>query len=89
MDKAKAKKAVKKSTSRKKQSKAPARPAEMGLPMQPGMGMINPEIQAAQPTLQPADGHINPYRELGSMAPMTYAPGNMLAGYNAPVMVHP
>ena len=86
MDKSKAKKAVKKSKSRKKSSDSAAS-QKAALPMQ-GAG-ITPEIQAGQISLQPADGYINPYRALGAMAPMQYAPGNMIGGYNSPVMVNP
>jgi hypothetical protein len=39
--------------------------------------------------MQPADGYVNPYRELGYMAPMAYSPGNMLSGYNFGQMVNP
>jgi hypothetical protein len=89
MDKSKAKKAVKKSTERKKQSKAKPKVEEQQLPIQQiGMRGIDPEIQAAQVDMQPADGYINPYRELGTMAPTQYAEGNLLPGYNRPVMVN-
>jgi hypothetical protein len=39
--------------------------------------------------MQPADGYVNPYHAMGSMAPMMYSAGNMLDGYNYPVMVNP
>ena len=88
MDNSKAKKAVKKSSSHKKQ--AEARAAEQALAMQAaGGGAIDPEVQAAQIDMQPADGYVNPYRAMGSMAPMMYTPGNMLDGYNYPKMVNP
>jgi hypothetical protein len=85
MDKSKAKKAVKKSESRKQMAEA----ANMMATMQAaaaGAG-INPEIQSPQIDMQPPT--VNPYHAMGSMAPMMYAPGNMLPGYNFPVMVNP
>lgn len=85
MDKSKAKKAVKKSESRKQIAKA----ANMMATMQAaaaGAG-IDPEIQSPQIDMQPPT--VNPYHAMGSMAPMMYAPGNMLPGYNFPVMVNP
>jgi hypothetical protein len=86
MDKSKAKKAVSKSKGRKKTARkeAPAA-APNTLGIAPG---INPEIQAASISLQPADGYINPYRETGTMAPTAYTAGNMLAGHNAPQMIN-
>ena len=86
MQHSKAKKAVKKSESRKQLSNAAA--AQLALGMQAG-APINPEVQAAQVDMQPADGYVNPYHTMGSMAPMAYAPGNMLGGLNYPVMVNP
>jgi hypothetical protein len=84
MDKSKAKKAVKKSESRKKEAQA----AEAMLGMQAAAAMgIDPEIQAPQADMQPAT--VNPYHAMGSMAPMMYSAGNMLPGYNYPVMVNP
>lgn len=87
MDKSKAKKAVTKSKGRKKsaQKEAPVAPMAMGTGVTPG---INPEVQAASVSLQPADGYINPYRATGTMAPTPYTAGNMLAGHNAPQMVN-
>ena len=85
MDKSKAKKAVKKSESRKQMAEA----ANMMATMQAtaaGAG-IDPEIQSPQIDMQPPT--VNPYHAMGSMAPMMYAPGNMLPGYNFPVMVNP
>ena len=82
MDKSKAKKAVKKSESRKQMAEA----ANMMAGMQATSG-IDPEIQSPQIDLQPAT--VNPYHAMGSMAPTMYAPGNMLPGYNFPVMVNP
>jgi len=86
MDKSKAKKAVKKSAKRKKQAEAENAQALLAL-QAASSGALDPEIQAAQIDMQPVA--VNPYRELGSMAPMQYTPGNMLAGYNYPVMVKP
>jgi hypothetical protein len=84
MDKSKAKKAVKKSESRKQMAEA----ANMMANMQAAAGAgIDPEVQSPQIDMQPPT--INPYHAMGSMAPMTYAPGNMLPGYNFPVMVNP
>jgi hypothetical protein len=83
MDKSKAKKAVKKSKSRK-QSKE----AMNALALQAAAG-LDAEIQAGQATMQPADGYVNPYRAMGAMAPMEYSPGNILNGYNFPMMVNP
>lgn len=85
MNKSKAKKAVKKSESRKQKAEA----ANMILGMQAAAAAagINPEIQSPQIDMQPPT--VNPYHAMGSMAPMMYAPGNMLPGYNFPVMVNP
>jgi hypothetical protein len=83
MNHSKAKKAVKKSESRK-QSKE----AMNALAMQAVAG-LDPEIQAGQATMQPADGYVSPYRAMGAMAPMLYSPGNILNGYNSPAMVNP
>lgn len=85
MNKSKAKKAVKKSESHKKMAEA----ANMVLGMQAAAAAagINPEIQSPQIDMQPPT--VNPYHAMGSMAPMMYAPGNMLPGYNFPVMVNP
>lgn len=88
MDKSKAKKAVKKSSSRKKMAESAAAQAVLGMQAQ-AAGQVNPEIQAMSADLQPADGYINPYRELGSMAPTMYTAGNLLPGYNVPQMVPP
>ena len=88
MDKSKAKKAVKKSTEHKKQAEAQAATALLGMKAAGG-GAIDPEVQAAQIDMQPADGYVNPYRAMGSMAPMMYSAGNMLDGYNYPMMVNP
>jgi hypothetical protein len=88
MDKSKAKKAVKKSESRKKSAGSEALTAQQ-LAMAMQGGAIDPEIQAAQIAMQPADGFVNPYHAMGSMAPMQYSPGNILDGYNFPVMVNP
>lgn len=43
-------------------------------------GGINPEVQAQQISLQPADGYVNPYRALGTVQPGPYSAGNMLNG---------
>jgi hypothetical protein len=43
-------------------------------------GAIDPEIQSPQIDLQPADGYVNPYYAMGSMAPNVYSAGNMLNG---------
>jgi hypothetical protein len=88
MDKSKAKKAVKKSESRKKEAEAVAA-QQLALAMQGGAAGIDPEVQSQQIDLQPADGYINPYRGLGTVAPMMYSAGNMLDGYNYPLMVNP
>jgi hypothetical protein len=84
MDKSKAKKAVKKSESRKQMAEAANMMANMQAAAAAG---IDPEVQSPQIDMQPPT--INPYHAMGSMAPMTYAPGNMLPGYNFPVMVNP
>lgn len=83
MDKSKAKKAVKKSESRK-QSKE----ALNALEMQAVAG-LDPEIQARQATMQPVDGYVNPYHAMGTLAPTLYSPGNILNGYNSPAMINP
>jgi hypothetical protein len=84
MDKSKAKKAVAKSKGRKKtaKQKPSAAPPSMAF-----NAIVNPEIQSAAPALQPHDGYVNPYRELGTVAPTAYTAGNMLAGNNYPQMV--
>lgn len=88
MKKGDAKKAVKKSKARKQQ--AGARTAELEAALQLAQAqLIDPEIQAEMVDMQPADGYINPYRELGYMAPMTYSPGNMVGGYNFGQLVNP
>lgn len=43
-------------------------------------GPVNPEIQAAMPAMQPADGLLNPYGRIGTVAPNTFNPGNMIDG---------
>jgi K+-transporting ATPase c subunit len=85
MDKSKAKKAVKKSESRKQMAEAANMMAIMQA-TEAGAG-IDPEIQSSQIDMQTPT--VNPYHAMGSMAPMMYAPGNMLPGYNFPVMVNP
>ena len=86
MDKSKAKKAVKKSESRKQVSKA-AEAQQLAMAAQ--AAGIDPEIQSPSIDLQPADGYVNPYHAMGVMATTTYNPGNMVNGYNFPVMVNP
>lgn len=83
MDKSKAKKAVKKSSSRKKMATASAAEPMMK------MGGLHPEIQAPRADLQPADGYVNPYHAMGTLAPMLYTAGNMLDGYNSPQFLNP
>jgi hypothetical protein len=85
MDKSKAKKAVKKSESRKQMAEA----ANMVLGMQAAAAAagINPEVQSPRIDMQPPT--VNPYHSMGSMAPTLYAPGNMLPGNPFPVMVNP
>lgn len=88
MKKGDAKKAVTKAKTRKQQ--AGARTAELESALQMARAqLIDPEIQAQMVDMQPADGYVNPYRELGYMAPMEYSPGNMLGGYNFGQMVNP
>jgi len=88
MNKSKAKKSVKKSKSRKQMAEAANIVAGMQAAAEAAAGaVINPEIQSSQIDMQPPT--VNPYHAMGSMAPMTYTPGNMLAGYNSPVMVNP
>lgn len=89
MDHNKAKKAVKKSEGRKKQSEAQAAMNMLGMAAAAGSGSIDPEIQAARVDMQPADGLVNPYHSMGAMPAMMYSPGNMLSGYNYPVMLNP
>jgi hypothetical protein len=88
MDKSKAKKAVKKSSEHKKQAESQAAGALLAMKAAGG-GAIDPEVQAAKIDMQPADGYVNPYHAMGAMAPMLYSAGNMLDGYNYPVMVNP
>ena len=83
MNHSKAKKAVKKSKSRKQSKKAPN-----AVEMQ-AVAEFDPRLQAEQATMQPADGYVNPYRAMGTMAPMQYSPGNILNGYNSPTMINP
>lgn len=45
----------------------------------PGAG-INPEIQAQQVAMQNQTQTFNPYHAMGTMAPNTYNPGNMIDG---------
>lgn len=84
MDKSKAKKAVKKSESRKKEAEA----AGLLLNMQALAGKnLDPEIQASIVAMQPPT--VNPYHAMGTLAPTMYSAGNMLPGYNYPTMVNP
>lgn len=85
MEKSKAKKAVKKSESRKQQA---AEALALAAAQATG-GNINPELQSQSIDLQPVDGYVNPYHAMGSMAPTAYSAGNLLPGYNYPVMVNP
>lgn len=88
MKKGDPKKAVKKARTRKEQ--AGPRTAELEAALQMAQSqLIDPEIQAEVVDMQPADGYINPYRELGYMAPTMYSPGNMVGGYNFGQMVNP
>ena len=86
MDKAKAKKAVKKSTSRKKAANEQMAAAQIAAALQTAhVPTVSPEVQkGANADLQPADGLLNPYRPLGSVVPTMYTAGNLLPGYNAP-----
>lgn len=84
MDKSKAKKAVKKSESRKKEAKAAE--ALLGMQAMAASG-LDPEIQASRSDLQPPT--VNPYHAMGTMAPTMYSAGNMLPGYNTPMMLNP
>lgn len=87
MNNSKAKKAVSKCNCHKKNSD---KTAELALALQAaGGGAIDPEVQAARVDMQPADGYVNPYHAMGTMAPTNYSAGNMLDGYNYPVMVNP
>ena len=88
MKKGDAKKAVKKAKTRKQQAGARTSALEAALEMAQAQ-LLDPEIQAEMVDMQPADGYINPYRELGYMAPMAYSPGNMVGGYNFGQMVNP
>ena len=45
---------------------------------------INPEVQAAAPALQPADGLLNPYGRIGTVPANMYSPGNMMDGSPLP-----
>ena len=80
-------KAVKKAKARKQQAGERTLELEAALQMAQAQ-LIDPEIQAERVDMQPADGYVNPYRELGYMAPMAYSPGNMLSGYNSSQMVN-
>lgn len=84
MDKAKAKKAVKKSESRKKEAKAAE--ANLGMQAMAAMG-IDPEIQSPVADMQPPT--VNPYHAMGTMAPTVYSVGNLVPGCNYPMMVNP
>ena len=84
MNKSKAKKAVKKSKSRQQDAAA----AKALMEMQGATGLIvDPEMQSMQSDMQPPT--VNPYHAMGTMAPTMYSAGNMLPGYNFPVMVNP
>lgn len=87
MDKPKAKKAVKKSQARKEAAQAAL--AQEAAIHAVGASMIKPEVQSQRIDLQPADGYVNPYHAMGPMAPTMYSPGNLLDGYNYPMMVNP
>lgn len=89
MKKNDAKKAVKKAKTRKQQAGPRTAELEAALQLAQQAQLIDPEIQAEMVDMQPADGYVNPYHAMGSMAPMMYAAGNMLDGYNYPVMVNP
>lgn len=81
-------KAVKKAKARKQQ--AGARTAEIEAALQMAQAqLLDPEIQAGNVDMQPADGYVNPYRALGPVAPMSYSPGNMIGGYNFGQPVNP
>ena len=84
MDKSKAKKAVKKSESRKKDTKAAE--AMLGMQAMAASG-LDPEVQAPLADMQPPT--VNPYHMMGTMAPTMYSAGNMLPGYNYPALVNP
>jgi len=89
MKKNDAKKAVKKAKTRKQQAGPRTAELEAALQLAQQAQLIDPEIQAEMVDMQPADGYINPYRELGYMAPMTYSPGNIVGGYNFGQMANP
>ena len=88
MDKAKAQKAVKKADAQKQIAQAIAA-QHLALAMQGGAQGIDPEIQSPQIDLQPADGYVNPYHMMGTVGATTYSPGNILDGYNYPMMMNP
>mgnify|MGYP006276640555 CR=1 FL=1 len=93
MDKAKAKKAVKKSASRKKATQAQVQNAaeQIAAAYQTAhVPTMAPEVQKGAPAdMQPADGLLNPYRPMGAVAPTMYTPGNLLPGYGGPQFVNP
>ncbi len=88
MDDNSPKKEVEKSKTRKKQSGPRTAQLEAALQMARAQ-LIDPEIQAQAVDMQPADGYVNPYRDLGYMAPMTYSPGNVIDGYTFGQVVNP
>jgi len=89
MAKSDPKKAVKKAKARKQQAGPRTAELEMALQLAQQAQILDPEIQAEMVDMQPADGYINPYRELGYMQPMMYSPGNMIDGYTAGQMFNP
>ena len=84
MDSNKAKEAVSKAAARKEMAAAMAMAA-----LEAGGEPINPEIQAAQPALQPSDGYVTPYHRLGTVPPTGYFPGNMIASPNINGVINP
>jgi hypothetical protein len=89
MSKSNPQKAVKKSKARKRQGCAATTELEMALRLAQQAQVLDPEIQAEMVDMQPADGYINPYGNIGYMPPISYSPGNMIDGYMSGQMVNP
>ena len=91
MDSAKAKKAVKKSSARKASAQEKEMAAlQMNAALEAaGQGVIDPELQAAAPAMQPADGYVTPYHRMGAMPPTAYAEYNQVMAPNISGVINP
>jgi len=69
----------------RKAAKAKAQQAQQLIAAMQGAS-LDPEIPAAQISMQPVDGYVNPYHAMGTMPPNVYSPGNMVNGYGPQTM---